>query len=138
MSREQADALAVLCDSGWKVLPVPPGPGGILGGPIFVESPNGEPYRVHPDGSVAPLDPQSLLRNTHMPAPTNPPTGAPHGLSAEHHAQLKAHGCTDDQIHKLSALPNINWTALFALVAKYGPGIIQDLLALFNPTPTTA
>ena len=53
-------------------------------------------------------------------------------------ADLKAAGCPDDQVGQLLALPQATgpWLQIvFALVAKYGPGILADLLQLLKPAP---
>lgn len=58
--------------------------------------------------------------------------------------QLKNAGAPHDQIDKLEALHaklqaaglNINWQAILALIAKDGPGIVQDIITvLAQPTP---
>jgi hypothetical protein len=50
--------------------------------------------------------------------------------------QLKAKGCTDADIAALEAkVGTIDWAALLALVAQYGPSIIAAILSLFGVTP---
>lgn len=53
-------------------------------------------------------------------------------------ADLQAKGCPDDCVDRVLALPQAAGpflTILLSLVAKYGPGILADILALLNPPP---
>ena len=51
-------------------------------------------------------------------------------LPDQEHA-LKQAGVAQYDLDKLKAMPNVNWVALVALIAKYGPAIATDLLAIF-------
>ena len=51
------------------------------------------------------------------------------------HARLLASGCTEEQARRLeTVIPPLNPTVLLAIVAKYGVGVISDLVSLWNPS----
>lgn len=60
-------------------------------------------------------------------------------------AKLLSHGVSEHHLNALKAAapPGFNWIAFIALVAKYGPAIAAEIIALFNaqnhpqnPAPT--